>query len=646
MSNENTKIEAIINDENKVAELTAKLEWLIEHGVILDWAKFYYFDLGWHILPGYAGQKHSYLKWITELNCRNKRVSWEILEKEFAKPTTKIILLVTGKISNVTVVDKDLYKEVNPKAQYILESLLSTVCSVSGGSGEHAFYEYAGGDADIIGVEGCIDIRNHDLIVLPPSIHKSGQNYEWKDLPILPFPKFQRELFEEYENKEIVAGDENQRRILGIEIKDGKLEEITSYRNNSLHYVTLRISATFPNDRDLAWSIYYAFAKEHCPTLPEKEIISIFNSAFNSKIVNEARLDALEETEKTEIDISKYGDPPVIFWNQLNDFKFPETSWLLKDLIIERGINYFYGKPGVCKTWLAQYLAICIARGVCAFNNHAFVTKKVKILFVDKDNDSYQMVLRVVSLGGLDIDQIAYYFDSSSFRVDKEESVIKLLNCIKQHNFGLVVFDTSRDIHKGEEDNSTEMSKVNQFFKRVIRAGAGVLAISHTKKQDEKDPIDKLRGSTAISGSAASMILVEQPDENTITLQMGKSRYAPKIKPITLKILKDLNSITGFEYAGEYVEKEKSEQPRTSNRTTKETAQGVIISKLINDKLVGVDGTLKASILDEAKVQKLNLRTVEDELQALVRDKKVSSKKEGDNWLYSLVQDDPEPSSN
>ena len=179
-----------------------------------------------------------------------------------------------------------------------------------------------------------------------------------------------------------------------------------------------------------------------------------------------------------------------------------------------------------------------------------FSTKQCKVLFVDKDNDPYQMKLRVESLGGLDTDQVAYYLDAGLFRVENEEAVKKLLACIKKHGFELVVFDTSRDIHKGEEDSSTEMDKVNQVFKRILQVGCGVLAISHTKKKDDGDLIDLMRGSTAISGSAASMIHVKQPNENTVILEMGKSRYVKKIEPIELKILQNGTSVTGFEYAG------------------------------------------------------------------------------------------------
>ena len=159
-------------------------------------------------------------------------------------------------------------------------------------------------------------------------------------------------------------------------------------------------------------------------------------------------------------------------------------------------------------------------------------------------------MLRVESLGGLDTDQVAYYWDSALFKVENEEAVKKLLACIQEHGFGLVVFDTSRDIHKGEEDSSTEMDRVNQVFKRITYLGCAVLAISHTKKQAGGDLIDLMRGSTAIAGSAASMIHVKQPNENTIILEIGKARYGKKIQPIELKILHNEKGITGFEYSG------------------------------------------------------------------------------------------------
>lgn len=182
--------------------------------------------------------------------------------------------------------------------------------------------------------------------------------------------------------------------------------------------------------------------------------------------------------------------------------------------------------------------------------NDGFSTKQCKVLFVDKDNDPYQMKLRVGSLGGLDTDQVAFYLDSGLFRIENEGSVRRLIDCIKKHDFKLVVFDTARDIHRGEEDSSTDMNKLNQVFKRVIQAGCAVLAISHTKKSDEKNLIDLIRGSTVIAGAAANMLLVEQPNDNTVILRLAKSRYAKKIQPVQLNILQNNNGITGFEYKG------------------------------------------------------------------------------------------------
>lgn len=157
---------------------TNKIEQLIERGTVLDWARFYYFDLGWHILPGYKGEKHSYLERKGTIH-EFERYDWEFLENEFSKPGVTNILLVTGKISGVTVVDLDLHKQGTKKSIYITEELPQAPTSITPGGGKHKFYSFAKEFRDLLGVEGCIDIRNNGLIVLPPSINKEGKSYAW-----------------------------------------------------------------------------------------------------------------------------------------------------------------------------------------------------------------------------------------------------------------------------------------------------------------------------------------------------------------------------------------------------------------------------------------------------------------------------------
>lgn len=162
-----------------------RIKKLIEDGTanVRDLVWFYYHIFGWHILPGFKGQKHSYLKWKEDGHAL-ERYAWKFLENEFLKPNVTNILLVTGKLSGVTVVDDDSNKQkiISDKARYLLSELQPTLTSITGSGGKHRFYKFIKEFPDKLGIEGCIDIRNENLIVLPPSIHENGNKYEWGDI--------------------------------------------------------------------------------------------------------------------------------------------------------------------------------------------------------------------------------------------------------------------------------------------------------------------------------------------------------------------------------------------------------------------------------------------------------------------------------
>ncbi|MBI2995087.1 MAG: AAA family ATPase [Candidatus Melainabacteria bacterium] len=521
-----------------------------------------------YALPGEPDKKFP-LNDLVKINFptkENQRVSYDVrdypdrmLLPEFFKkyPNSNIIKLNSnGFLSVVIDIDKKDGKFSN-EALAITELLKDyptyVVETPSGGLHYHYIIDPARPLVGrIIGYKEGVDIILDGGTPLPPSTAWSdklgavGEYTERDPIEINPPTLFPYEVFPDLidtpENRE-KHGQEKKVRIQE-QLDKG---EIAEYRNDTFHHLSVALNSKFPKNPSLVWDIvkwlYDNRTKKEGFSLNELE--TTFKSALNGKVVAEAREYVQEEINK---DVEKFGDPPVVFWNQLKDYDIPETSFLVTNLIVEKGINYIYGKPGVCKTWLAQYLALCIARGIPAFGK--FLTKQCKILFVDKDNDPYQMKLRVGSLGGLETDQVAFYLDSGLFRVENEESVKRLIACIKEHKFGLVVFDTARDIHKGEEDSSTEINKLNQVFKRIIQAGCAVLVISHTKKGEGGDLIDLLRGSSALGGAAASMIHVSQPNESTVILQMGKCRYVKKIPPIELNILQNNNGITGFEYKG------------------------------------------------------------------------------------------------
>lgn len=154
-----------------------------------DWAWYYYHVRKWHIMPKKIGEKHTYLCYKTKDNKAEERYDWDFLENEFKKNKNIIdgIILKTGFVkdaNSVTAIDYDPRNDLTGKGKEIMDKLPKegVLITESGGGGLHILCEY---DAELpngpiadTGIEG----KNGALLVLPPSAHKSGGVYRFKEV--------------------------------------------------------------------------------------------------------------------------------------------------------------------------------------------------------------------------------------------------------------------------------------------------------------------------------------------------------------------------------------------------------------------------------------------------------------------------------
>lgn len=93
------------------------------------------------------------------------------------------IAIITGKISNITVVDV----EENGITNY----LPKTLTVATGGGGFHFYYRYTPKFKNSVRIRELTDIRNDNgYVVAPPSLHASGNYYKWLDIaPVAEFPE-------------------------------------------------------------------------------------------------------------------------------------------------------------------------------------------------------------------------------------------------------------------------------------------------------------------------------------------------------------------------------------------------------------------------------------------------------------------------
>jgi hypothetical protein len=264
---------------------------LSNQDLVYAWATAYH-QAGWCVLP--AKNKHPITKWRDHQ--RSRPLLHEVQDM-FNTPNLQIAL-ITGKISNLTVVDIDTHKEgcaikrddpcdCNPiPVSQLAERLPSTLTSVTGSGGLHLFYQYDPSIPNSVNLaHPQLDIRSEGgVIILPPSLHYSGNEYTWKkELPwskeaiasLPPFPPALKKLLKDKPKNnwsQLVKG-----------LHEGA-------RNKSAAALTGKLLLTFSSDGRQGLEAAYELLKlwnqhKNNPPLPEAELLRTFKSVASKDLM-------------------------------------------------------------------------------------------------------------------------------------------------------------------------------------------------------------------------------------------------------------------------------------------------------------------------------------------------------------------------
>lgn len=232
----------------------------------IDWA-LYYLNLGLSVFP-VSKFKQPVIKWQEFQN----RLPTEYEIKDWwNKWPNASIGFATGKLSGIVVLDAE--SSVDIKEFSKIYSLPTTAIVKTGGGGWHFYFKHPGfeirnGTRIMPGWD--VDFRGDGgYAILPPSLHKSGNEYEWSNLleskeDLTEMPSWLIDVSKK-SFKEIAQGTSEGNRNSGLTSILGKL------RNE--------ISEDLWPMVGKATAINYA--KKCTPPMPEEEAISVFNSVSN-----------------------------------------------------------------------------------------------------------------------------------------------------------------------------------------------------------------------------------------------------------------------------------------------------------------------------------------------------------------------------
>jgi len=183
--------------------------------------------------------------------------------------------IATGAVSNLVVLDNDIYKGGDVVLRDLERSysqLPETVLSLTGGGGEQYFFVHPGAYIKN-GVESLgtgLDIRGDGgYVVAPPSLHASGKRYAWEiihepdDMPLAPMPDWLLALCRETKAREVVDA--------GEPIPKGK-------RNDTLFRVGCSFRARGCTEEVILAALREMNARQCYPPLAESEVEMIATS--------------------------------------------------------------------------------------------------------------------------------------------------------------------------------------------------------------------------------------------------------------------------------------------------------------------------------------------------------------------------------
>lgn len=251
-----------------------------------------YLEKGWSVIPVNSETKKPFILWKEYQLARPTK---EEITEWWTKHPNANIGVITGHISGIVVIDIDLYHGgVEEGLQHI-----QTVKVKTGGGGLHYYFQYKEKLGCYTGIKQGIDIRaNGGYVILPPSIHRSGEAYEWllspDSTPLAPVPQIVKDWISKKKGDgETTKGEQSKKSNFDPNIIEGVGE---GKRNSAATSYIGKLLRELPLDQwELAWSIVANWNKTNRPPLPDEELKTTFES-IKKRELNRRE----EETEETK----------------------------------------------------------------------------------------------------------------------------------------------------------------------------------------------------------------------------------------------------------------------------------------------------------------------------------------------------------
>jgi len=279
-----------------------------------------------------------------------------------------------------------------------------------------------------------------------------------------------------------------------------------------------------------------------------------------------------------------------------------DVEWWIEGVLPKDGVLLLTGEPGIGKTWLVLDMSLSLDGGREWLGR--FATKKAKVLVVDEENNPSLLKHRFQKLDGAQSGILLLV--GVGVMLDDDQRYDALEDLLERESPDVVVLDSLIRFHGGDENLSSEMSKVNARIDRLRRKHHCAFVICHHRKKPgmgHNDPANAFRGSSEIKAFPDTHMDLHGTSDGKIITSMPKCRHQEAIEPFEMEVVDVDETRTVVRYAGPVVSKSKQRVGECLD--------------LVKDILS--DGTLKyrTELVSLAKSQGFSRDQVDDALKAL-----------------------------
>ena len=257
--------------------------------IMLKYATYYMKNLGFSVIPVNPRDKKPLIPWE---EYQSRKATAEEITQWWQKWPNANIGIITGAVSGIIVLDVD-GEEGQRSIKDNKLSLPPAWAARTGGGGFHYFFKHPGNSVcNFVKRLPGIDLRGDGgYIVAPPSIHPSGNRYQWvispKDEELAEPPDWLLELIQTTSTGRLEPEDWQR------DIPEGQRNEELTRRAGSL--LAKGIPAAEVLTMLLAWN------EKHCkPPLPEKEVRTIVASIAKREMEKKNEHKAEDEEQEEQ----------------------------------------------------------------------------------------------------------------------------------------------------------------------------------------------------------------------------------------------------------------------------------------------------------------------------------------------------------